>query len=373
VSLAAVALAETGRAAEAGRLARRWTAACDRLDLSVLAASYQALGIAVLVRGEPDYPAALAGDHEAPAVLYSIGAPLAAAADSGDGAAAPATHEAPGPAPPSVLPPSVAVVGTRSATHYGMDVAVELGAGLAAAGVSIVSGLAVGIDASAHEGALAPAGAGGGGRPIGVAGAGLDVVYPRRTARLRKRVEAAGTVISEAPLGAQAEPWRFPLRNRIIAALSQVLVVVESHRSGGALHTVDAALARDVEVMAVPGSIHSRASDGTNALIAAGAQPVTCVGDVLVALARRGAPLAAGSLVAAAGTPDNPRPSARRDPFERAVLEAVEATPTTTQTIFARVGGSLGAVALALERLSEEGAVGDCGGSWVRTRARTGA
>jgi DNA processing protein len=273
----------------------------------------------------------------------------------------------------------VGIVGTRAATHYGREVAAVLGAGLAAHGVSVVSGLANGIDAAAHEGALAP-GADPGAVPVAVVGAGLDVGYPVATARLRRRVEAAGAVLGEAPLGAAPESWRFPLRNRVIAALSQVVVVVESHRGGGSLHTVEAALARGIEVMAVPGSIRSPASTGTNALIASGAQVVTCVEDVLEALARNGAPVVVPRRAAAGGaevgTGAAGDPAAGLSPTARTVLAAVESTPVSTQEILERLDLSLGEVALALDGLEREGLVHDCGGAWVlaptRPRGRGG-
>lgn len=322
------------------RLARRWSAAARSVEPEAVAAAYDAAGVRVLLPGDDAYPAALAADQEAPAVLFCRGA-------------------AAGPGPCAV-----AVVGTRSATHYGKEVAAELGAVLAAHGVSVVSGLAAGIDAAAHEGALAPD-AGAGGPPVAVVGAGLDVVYPAATARLRERIEAVGTVLSEAPLGASPEPWRFPLRNRVIAALSQLVVVVESHRAGGALHTVESALARGIEVMAVPGSIRSPASAGTNWLIASGAQVVTSPDDVLVALGRKTVAAPSGSAAA------SPLPHLELTPAERGVLAAVESTPVSTQEILERTERPLGEVALALDRLDAAGLVRDCGGAWVLRSPRS--
>ena len=139
-----------------------------------------------------------------------------------------------------------------------------------------MSGLASGIDAAAHRGALAAGSA----PPIGVVGSGLDTVYPRGQERLWRDVASAGVLLSEAPLGGAPERWRFPARNRVIAALADVVVVVESHRRGGSLHTVDEADRRGVEVMAVPGSVRNPAAAGTNELLAEGvrrrAPPTTC-------------------------------------------------------------------------------------------------
>jgi DNA processing protein len=347
--LARLALDESTPApGQARRLAERWSIAARASHLPELARRHAEAGVRVLVHGVPGYPAALLADPDPPAVVFCRGA----VADPGPGA--------------------VAVVGTRSCTHYGQQVARELGAGLSAQGVSVVSGLAAGIDAAAHEGALAPQSlAAGGAVPAAVLGSGIDVVYPHSTARIRRRLEEAGTLLSEAPLGAPPEPWRFPLRNRIIAALSQVVVVVESHLAGGALHTVEAALARGVEVMAVPGSVHSPASGGTNALLGAGAQLVTCVDDVLMALSRRGVPAGRRDL-GAAERAGSGGVTARLSPLQRAVLAAVEQTPTATEEILERTGAGLGAVCLALEELATAGAVADCGGAWVRLASRRG-
>ncbi|HEX2273548.1 MAG TPA: DNA-processing protein DprA, partial [Acidimicrobiales bacterium] len=210
-----------------------WARAAARVDVSAVWAAHRRAGVTVALRGSPEYPAPLAGDHEAPAVLFLKGGGQAATGRR------------------------VAVVGTRRCTRYGADVARQLGRDLSAAGVAVVSGLALGVDGAAHEGALAAGAA----PPVAVVGSGLDVVYPRRHARLWAGVASSGLLLSEAPLGARPEPWRFPVRNRIIAALAEVVVVVESPSRGGSLHTVDAAVARDRPVMAVPGSVRSPASE----------------------------------------------------------------------------------------------------------------
>ncbi len=144
----------------------------------------------------------------------------------------------------------VAIIGTRSATAPGLEMARRLGAELAEAGVAIVSGLARGIDGAAHAGALPRAGAA---PPIGVVGSGLDVPYPRVNAGLWSDVARAGVLISEAPPGAPPSAWRFPARNRLIAALADLVVVVESRASGGSMLTVREAIVRGRQVMAVPG------------------------------------------------------------------------------------------------------------------------
>ena len=182
---------------------------------------------------------------------------------------------------------SVAVVGTRRCTSVGRQVAGALGADLAAEGVAVVSGLALGIDAAAHRGAVAC-----GGPAIGVVASGLDTIYPKTNGALWEQIAAEGVLVSEVPLGQRPTRWRFPARNRMIAALSQLVVVVESHARGGALSTVDEAMERGVPVGVVPGSTLSPASVGTNALLFDGAMPLRNAVDVLLTLGveRRTAP-----------------------------------------------------------------------------------
>jgi len=179
----------------------------------------------------------------------------------------------------AVSKPTVAIVGTRRCTTVGRRVAASLGAGLGEAGVSVISGLATGIDAASHVGVLSA-----GGKAIGVVGTGLDVVYPRSNRELWGRVAEVGLLLSEYPVGTRPENWRFPARNRLIASLADIVVVVESHEKGGSLHTVDEAIQRGRTVMAVPGSVTSAASAGTNQLLVDGCAPVRGVEDVLVAL-----------------------------------------------------------------------------------------
>lgn len=192
---------------------------------------------------------------------------------------------------PEVLrAPRVAVVGTRAASVHGLADAWELGAFLGAAGVSVVSGLAIGIDGAAHHGALQAAEASErcGGRatagPIGVVATGLDVVYPRRHRVLYERVRQYGVLVSEQPFGVQPARGRFPIRNRIIAALADVVVVVEATLSGGSRITAERALDYGRPVFAVPGSRRNPAAAGCNALLADGAHPLLDPSDLLLAL-----------------------------------------------------------------------------------------
>jgi DNA processing protein len=167
-------------------------------------------------------------------------------------------------------------VGTRRATPYGRQAAEKIAGELARAGVIIVSGLARGIDAVAHNAALAA-----GGRTLAVLGSGLDRIYPSEHKGLAQRVVGSGALISEFPLGEPPDAPNFPRRNRIVAGLARGTLVVEADRESGALITVDFALEQGRDVYAVPGSIFSPVSRGTNTLIKEGAKPVMSADDIL--------------------------------------------------------------------------------------------
>jgi DNA processing protein len=257
--------------------------------------------------------------------------------------------------PAVISGPRVAIVGTRDATRYGRDLAYDLGRELSAAGVAIVSGLALGIDGAAHSGALAADTT----PPIAIVGSGLDIVYPRRNAALWREVERRGVLLAEAPLGAPPDRWRFPARNRVIAAIADVVIVVESRETGGSMHTVTEAERRGRPVFAVPGPLRSAASAGTNRLLRDGAHVVCDAGDVLVLLGLSSAlsrPL--GDSRAAPAPEDVP------------VLEAVGWAPASLEGVAARTPGSLGQLALALHRLCEQGWLVERGG-WFERVART--
>jgi DNA processing protein len=175
--------------------------------------------------------------------------------------------------------PCVAVVGARSCSQYGAEVARMLGRELGAAGVVVVSGLARGIDGEAHRGALADAGP-----TVAVLGCGIDRDYPRSHTALARRVCATGLLVSEYPPGVEPAPWRFPARNRIIAGLCLATVVVEARERSGALITADFALELGRDVFAVPGEITAARSVGTNSLLRQGAAPLLGVDDVLDAV-----------------------------------------------------------------------------------------
>jgi DNA processing protein len=233
-------------------LARQWAAAADPEAVGRIV---ELRRCRVFVAGEADYPIAPDLPGRPPVLL------------------------AEGDRPEVLEAPRVAVVGTRAATPHGLADARELGAFLAAAGVTVVSGLAIGVDGAAHAGALDA-----GGGVIGVVATGLDIAYPRRHAVLHRRVREAGLLVGEHWLGSPPTRQRFPVRNRIIAALADVVVVVEATVSGGARITAERALDYGRQVLAVPGSRRNPAAAGCNALLADGAQPLLDPADVLLAL-----------------------------------------------------------------------------------------
>jgi DNA processing protein len=206
--------------------------------------------------------------------------------------------------------PAVAVVGSRRASAYGLEVAHALGRDLAAAGVTVVSGMAFGIDSAAHEGALA-----GDGLTVAVLGGGADVPYPRSKLGLYKRIASQGLALSEMPPGTEPLRWCFPARNRIMAALCAMTIVVEGAGSSGSLITAGFAADLGREVGAVPGPVTSRVSAGANALLADGAYVVRSAGDVLDALFGPGAAEARRIETSAQPALDGPL---------RALLESIE-------------------------------------------------
>lgn len=291
-----------------------------RAQVSTVSASRRAVrcrevGVSVTVPGDGDYPDALISDPERPAVLFFRG-------------------------DPSVLADRrVGVVGTRNATAAGRATAADLGARLAEAGVSVVSGLARGIDTASHRGVLGS----GPGRAVAVLGNGPDVAYPRSNRDLLDRLVEGHLVISEWPPGTPPEAFHFPLRNRVIAALSEVLVVVESRASGGSLITAREALERGVEVMAVPGSPRSPASEGANHLLRDGAAPVTSVNDVLEVLSIT-PPVRVAS--------PRRRPSS---PLAQVLLDACRDGPRSLDQLVSGSGAGVAPVALAVAELVRDG------------------
>lgn len=236
--------------AVAGLLAAR-----GRIDLDAELERAERAGVQLVTREHAAYPAALAQIQAPPPLLYVRGQLNAVDAWS------------------------VAVVGTRSPTTYGREAARRVVGEIAAAGVTVVSGLAIGIDTAAHEAALEV-----GGRTIAVLACGADMVYPERNAALAERVCAQGALVSEFALGTRPTPQLFPVRNRIISGLSLGVLVIEAGVQSGALITAEFALEQGRDVFAVPGSIFSKVSQGPLQLIRSGAGVVTSGQDVLDAL-----------------------------------------------------------------------------------------
>jgi DNA processing protein len=245
-----------------------------------------AAGLVAVCRCEPEYPERLRDLPDPPAVLHVAGSP--AAIPQGE---------------------AVAIVGSRRATPYGLEVSSALGRSLTAAGVPIVSGMALGIDSAAHLGALEAMTA----APVAVLAGGAETAYPARMRHLHARLIAAGAVVSEMPPGFGGHRWCFPARNRIIAALSTLTIVVEAAIRSGSLITADLATDLGRTVAAVPGPVTSRTSAGSNELLHAGAAVIRDARDALDLLFGADAPRLPG------GPPLPPL-----SPAQRALLEQVE-------------------------------------------------
>ena len=287
--------------------AARDAAAADARDALARA---DALGARALLLGDSGYPAALLDLPDPPPALFALGDLRLLGL------------------------PGVAIVGTRDATAYGLRVARHLGEAAARAGAAVVSGMARGVDAAAHAGALDAPGA-----TIAVLGTGVDVAYPRAHAGLHRRIAERGLVLSELPPACRADAGSFPRRNRIIAGLAAVTVVVEAGHRSGALITAAHALDLGRSVAAVPGPVDAATSAGCNRLLRDGAQVVTEAADV-TALAGVAAP------------------RARRDPelagAEAVVWAALAGGPSDVDALVARTRlptrdclGAIGALELA--------------------------
>ncbi len=227
----------------------------------------QRLGVTLLGWDHPAYPALLRRAYDPPPVLYVQG-------------------EVP---PADEATPAVAIVGARAASAAGRALARALGRDLAAAGATVVSGLARGIDTAAHEGALQARG-----QTVAVLGSALDRLYPRENASLAAAIARSGALVSEFPFGTEPHASNFPRRNRVLAAWSRAVVVVEAAARSGALITARCALDEGREVLAVPGHPSHRGAEGTNQLLKDGAALVRNAADVAAELGLELAPVAEG-------------------------------------------------------------------------------
>lgn len=212
----------------------------------------QRLGLKIITVDDAEYPENLKNIHDPPIVLYVLGALV----------------------PEDIL--SLAIVGSRRASFYGLSAAEKFAFELAQKNITIVSGMARGIDTCAHKGALKA-----GGRTIAVIGSGFNRIYPEENKGLSEEIARAGAVLSEFPLNTEPFKQNFPRRNRVISGLSIGVIVVEAARNSGALITADFALEQGRDVFALPGKVDSATSFGTNALIKQGAKLVSCVDDII--------------------------------------------------------------------------------------------
>ncbi|MDQ4047820.1 MAG: DNA-processing protein DprA [Actinomycetota bacterium] len=269
----------------------------DGFDPRVARRELSARSLGALCRHAARYPEPLLRLGDPPAVLFVAGSS--------------------GPLMRMTAEPAVALVGTRNASAYGLEMAYELGRGLGAAGVSVVSGLALGIDAAAHRGCLDARGTG-----VAVLAGGADVPYPRTNSGLYRSMLACGTVISELPPGQRAYRWAFPARNRIMAGLAAVIVVVEAAEPSGSLITSTFAEQLGRTVAAVPGRATSRLSAGNNRLLKDGALMVTSARDILDELYGVGVEPRARPQAQAGGDAEA---EGGLDAVEQRVLDAIEA------------------------------------------------
>lgn len=293
-------------------LAEEFAAQRARVKLEEELAGIGRLGLKVITLAESSYPRPLRGLATPPPVLYLHGD-----YQERDELA-------------------IALVGTRRATPYGRMVAEQLARELSQLGLTIVSGMALGIDTAAHRGALAA-----GGRTIAVLGSGFERIYPQQNIRLMKEIAASGAVFSEFSLRAEPDRWNFPRRNRIISGLARGVVVVEAPEKSGALITARLALDQGREVFAVPGRITDEASRGGHRLLKAGAKLVEGVEDVLEEF-----PDLRGVLI-------GPRPKERPklSPLEERLLAALDWEPLHFDEILESTGLSHAELAHGLLQL----------------------
>jgi DNA processing protein len=307
-------------AAAAGRQVERAVSFLQGLDVDLERERLAGAGVLVACAHSPHYPPLIHELADPPAVLFGCGRPdtLEVLAEE----------------------PAVTLVGTRRASPYGTEVAYALGRGLGASGVPVVSGLALGIDGTAHRGCLD-----GGGVPVAVVASGPDVAYPRRHRTLHGRVSEAGLVLSEHPPGSEPYRWSFPARNRIMAALARMTVVVEAGDPSGSLITAEFAKDLGRCVAAVPGRITSSVARGTNNLLKDGATPISGTEDVLDEL------FGVGVRSAARLREERPSPA---EPELRSILDAADGCDSV-QAIAHATGRPAADVRAALGRLEADG------------------
>ncbi len=273
----------------------------------------ESIGARLLPRTDSAYPGRLARLTDAPPLLFVRGEPHFDA-------------------------PAVAIVGARAATVFGRRFARDVGASLAAAGATVISGLARGIDAAAHTGALEA-----GGRSLAFLGCGIDRIYPPEHARLAAQLCEHGAVISEFPIGVPPRAPHFPLRNRLISACADAVVVIEARHKSGTLVTARHALDQGVDVWVAPGPLYAPSHAGSNGLLRDGATALVDPEDLVAALS-----LTPGGV---------PRDEATSDAGEDPILRALRETPRTRDELARAVGVSTEALGAALFELELSGRV----------------
>ncbi len=321
----------SGRMALSDRVAQRLEVLRQNFDPEALYRSLAKTGVAVITLADAGYPERLKEIPAPPPALFAHGRIPEATA--------------------------VAVVGSREASATGLETARVLGRALGERGVCVASGLALGVDAAAHAGALEA-----GGPTVGVLGCGVDVVYPRSNGRLFERVKKNGAIVSEYYLGEAPLAWRFPARNRIIAGLCEAVVVVEAPQQSGALITSRHALECGREVWAVPGPLTAAECRGSNKLLADGAGVLWDLQEFVDAYASR--------VLLGAPSPGEPLVPAELPKTEAAVLSGVGFEPAEVDAVALRSGVEVREVLPALAMLELKGYVTrNLGGAFVRRAA----
>jgi DNA processing protein len=305
----------------------------ESVDVSEVRGALSACGARPLGPGNKEYPACVLDLADPPALLFARGRSL------------------------EEVDAAVAVVGARSCSAYGREVAETIGRGLASNGVSVVSGAALGVDAAAHRGALSVQGS-----TIAVLGSGIDVAYPSANRGLLTDIVQVGTVVSEYPPGVSARPRRFPARNRLIAALSRAVVVVEGGAGSGSLITAEFAVDLNREVFAVPGPVTSPLSAVPHELLRDGATLIRGAEDVLDDLRIGRLPDGSDQLAAPDGL------SAE----ERRVLEGVVGEPVTAEAVASRAALPISTALSVLMSLEVRGLVRGIAGRYQRTGVAAG-
>jgi DNA processing protein len=291
-----------------------------------------------LCRGSPGYPPLLTHLPDAPPGLLMRGDPNA------------------------LRLPQLAIVGSRNPTRAGHDIARRFAAHLAQSGLAITSGLAIGIDTAAHQGALE-----GGGRTIAVCGTGLDIDYPRANAGLSEKIASGGALLSEFPLGTPASRSNFPRRNRIISGLSLGTLVVEAAVRSGSLITARLAAEQGREVFAIPGSIHNPLARGCHKLIREGAQLVETAEDIFEQLRPLAATLGSCAPVSAKTAESTALLAPALDKGYEILLDALGFEPASVDVLIARTGLKADEVASMLLILELEARIDACpGGLYAR-------